>query len=339
LLSKDDSTGTTTYAYDVLGNLRSVSLPGGVEVEYVVDGRNRRVGRKVNGAITQGFLYGNQLEPIAELDGSGNVVSRFVYASKAHVPDYMIKAGVSYRIVSDHLGSVRLVVNTLDGSITQRMEYNEFGIVTTDTNPGFQPFGFAGGIYDQHTKLTRFGARDYDAEIGRWTAKDPIRFHGASGNLYGYSMGDPANLLDPNGLKVVVGNHAVTPATYQALQQFNNYIGPGKDVVVTGGTRDISREIGAGSASEHVWGDAADFYVPGQTMLETANQALDSGVFGGVGWYEEGLKGPNGERPHVHGDLKRRPGGSTRQWGMDRFGNPVSQIPSLLPPYVGEWCL
>jgi len=63
-----------------------------------------------------------------------------------------------------------------------------------------QPFGFAGGIYDQHTRLTRFGARDYDAETGRWTAKDPIRFGGRSANLYGYVMSDPINLIDPSGL-------------------------------------------------------------------------------------------------------------------------------------------
>jgi RHS repeat-associated protein len=94
---------------------------------------------------------------------------------------------------------VRLVVNTVDGSIAQRMDYDEFGVVTLDTNPGFQPFGFAGGIYDQHTKLTRFGARDYDAETGRWTGKDPIRFLGGDANLYAYVLGDPVNLIDPPG--------------------------------------------------------------------------------------------------------------------------------------------
>ena len=41
-----------------------------------------------------------------------------------------------------------------------------------DTNPGFQPFGFAGGLYDPDTGLVRFGARDYDAETGRWTSKE-----------------------------------------------------------------------------------------------------------------------------------------------------------------------
>lgn len=40
------------------------------------------------------------------------------------------------------------------------MVYSEFGEVTEDTNPGFQPFGFVGGPYDPETKLVRFGARD-----------------------------------------------------------------------------------------------------------------------------------------------------------------------------------
>ena len=168
-----------------------------------MDGRNRRVGKKVDGTLVQGFLYGNQLEPVAELDGSGNLVARFVYASKTHVPDYMVKAGVTYRIISDHLGSPRLVVNTTDGSVAQRMDFDEFGNVTSDTSPGFQPFGFAGGILDQHTKLTRFGARDYDAQNGRWTAKDPIGFFGGDTSLYSYAAADPINFIDPLGQSII----------------------------------------------------------------------------------------------------------------------------------------
>ena len=107
---------------------------------------------------------------------------------------------MTYRIVSDHLGSPRMVIDTITGAIAQQMDYDAYGNVILDTNPGFQPFGFAGGVYDQHTKLTRFGARDYDAETGRWTAKDPIRFNGGDTNLYGYVLGDPVNLVDPEGL-------------------------------------------------------------------------------------------------------------------------------------------
>ncbi len=111
----------------------------------------------------------------------------------------MIKDGTTYRIISDHLGSVRLVIDTTTNEIVQRMDYDPFGQITIDTNPGFQPFGFAGGLYNRDTGLTRFGARDYDAEIGRWTAKDPILFQGDGTNLYGYAINDSINFIDPNG--------------------------------------------------------------------------------------------------------------------------------------------
>ncbi len=202
---------TASYSYDVLGNLKSVILPGSVTIDYVVDGQNRRIGKKVNGTLIQGFLYQNQLNPVAELDGTGVVVSRFVYGTKANVPDYMVKSGVTYRIVSDHLGSPRLVVNTSTGAVAQRIDYDEFGQITLDTNPGFQPFGFAGGLYDTQTGLTRFGARDYDAQVGRWAAKDPIKFSGGDTNLFGYVVSDPINFTDHIGLKkfTVLGHEVV----------------------------------------------------------------------------------------------------------------------------------
>ena len=198
--------GTTNYAYDPFGNLTSVTLPDGMKIDYVIDGFNRRVGKKVNGVLVQGFLYQDALKPVAELDGSGNVVSRFVYGTSSIMPDYMIKDGIIYRIVSDHLGSPRIVVNSGTGEIVQRLDYDEWGNVTTDTNPGFQPFGFAGGIYDPQTKLVRFGARDYDPEAGRWTCKDPIGFGGGLLNLYCYVGNDPVNLVDYTGLECDCSN-------------------------------------------------------------------------------------------------------------------------------------
>jgi RHS repeat-associated protein len=191
----------STYQYDALGNLRSATLGDGTTIGYVIDGENRRIGKTVNGSLVQGFLYENQLEPVAELDGAGNLVSRFVYCGcgAGNIPQYMLKNGVTYRIIADHLGSPRLVVDSTTGAIMQRMDYDEFGNVILDTNPGFQPFGFAGGIYDRDTGLVRHGARDYEPETGRWTAKDPIRFDGGM-NFYGYVSNDPINHLDLRGL-------------------------------------------------------------------------------------------------------------------------------------------
>jgi RHS repeat-associated protein len=192
--------GTTTYTYDALGNLTAVTLPDGTAVGYLIDGQNHRIGKTVNGTRVQGFLYQNQLSPVAELNASNQVVSRFVYGTRANVPDYLVKGGVTYRLVTDHLGSVRLVVNTADGTVAQRIDYDEFGRITQNTAPGFQPFGFAGGLLDEQTALVRFGARDYDPATGRWTAKDPLGFGGSSTNLYEYVFNDPVNLIDPNGL-------------------------------------------------------------------------------------------------------------------------------------------
>jgi RHS repeat-associated protein len=98
------------------------------------------------------------------------------------------------------------VVNVATGQIMQRLDYGPFGEVLGDSNPGFQPFGFAGGLYDKDTKLVRFGARDYDAQTGRWMAKDPIRFEGGDTNLYRYVLSDPINLHDPYGLDAAIAD-------------------------------------------------------------------------------------------------------------------------------------
>jgi RHS repeat-associated protein len=111
----------------------------------------------------------------------------------------MVKGGVTYKIITDHLGSPRFVIDSSSGAIAQRMDYDDFGNVLLDTAPGFTPFGFAGGLYDSQTKLVRFGARDYDAESGRWTSKDPIGFGGGP-NAYGYVNNIPTQLADPSGL-------------------------------------------------------------------------------------------------------------------------------------------
>ena len=111
----------------------------------------------------------------------------------------MANEGQVYRIISNHLGSPRLVVNTVTGEIVQQLSYDEFGRLSEDSNPGFQPFGFAGGHYDPDTGLTRFGARDYDPASGRFTAKDRVLFPDGATNLYLYTNNNPINFIDING--------------------------------------------------------------------------------------------------------------------------------------------
>ena len=190
---------TTTYGYDAFGNLESVTLPGGDVVSYVLDADGRRIGKRVNGTLVQGFLYAGAFRPVAELDGTGAVVARFVYAGGS-VPAYMVKGGTAFRFVTDEVGSIRLVLDAENGAVAERLDYDSFGNVTADTSPGFQPFGFAGALRDRDTGLDHMGAREYGPVTGRFTTPDPIRFAGGSTNLYVYAADDPVNQDDPVGL-------------------------------------------------------------------------------------------------------------------------------------------
>ena len=188
---------TTTYTYDARGALTAVVPPVEPQINYVIDAAGRRIGKKVGGTLQRGWLWAGN-GPVAELDGSSAVVMRFVY-SGGNAPSYLIKGADVYRLLADEHGSVRLVVKVADGSIAQQLDYDEFGRVVVDTAPGFQPFGYAGGLYDPNTGLVRFGVRDYSADTGQWTARDPISFGAGGFDLYLYASSDPVNLIDPSG--------------------------------------------------------------------------------------------------------------------------------------------
>ncbi|MEM9558546.1 MAG: polymorphic toxin type 10 domain-containing protein, partial [Acidobacteriota bacterium] len=202
LVARAAGAAVDTFTYDVAGNLRHVELADGRVIDYAIDPSHRRIGKSIDGVLVEGYLYQDRLNPIVQLDGSGAPVARFVYGTRPHVPDLMLRGGVIYRYVHDVRGSPRFVLDTRDGSIVQELQFDAFGRVVLDTNPGFQPFGFAGGLYDRDTGLVRLGARDYDPTLGRWTTPDPAGFGGGP-NLYAYAGGNPVNFIDPNGAEPV----------------------------------------------------------------------------------------------------------------------------------------
>lgn len=191
---------TYSYGWDDFSNLTTVTKTGGLSLEHTYDGRGRRVTRKKLNAPTQErrYLYDRQNRLVAVYDGSGSLLQQFVYTSGRHVPDGMIAGGTVYHLLSDHVGSVRLVVTT-GGAVQQRIDYDAWGRITQDTNAGFQPFGFAGGIWDADAGLVLMGARWYDPVTGRFITRDPARFDGGF-NLYAYVDNDPVNAIDPSGL-------------------------------------------------------------------------------------------------------------------------------------------
>jgi RHS repeat-associated protein len=193
-----------------------------------------------------------------------------------NVPDYMITYATdgteeaTYRLITDHLGSVRLVVDASTGEVAQRMMHDVWGNVLEDTNPGFQPFGFAGGLYDADTGLVRFGARDYDPAVGRWTAKDAALFLAGDTNLYAYVGNDAVNWIDPAG--------------WMKLPADPSGLGPEW-------THDTTHQHKGGKRYRHPSGDTLDFH-HGRPERKT------------------GKRNPHGSKDHWHhnGGRPRYPG-------------------------------
>lgn len=186
--------------FDALGQLTDVTRRDGKRVQYLYDGGMRVTSSLIDEEVGGYSTYEGDLKVIGEFSKNGVRKTRYVHATRPNTPDYMIKEGVTYRLIMDHLGSPRLIVNVSTGKAVQRIDYTEFGKVLVDTQAGFQPYGFAGGLNDAHTGFVKFGARYYDPEVGRWTSKDPILFKGGDTNLYGYVMNDPVNFTDSTGL-------------------------------------------------------------------------------------------------------------------------------------------
>lgn len=161
--------------------------------------QGRRITTIVNGTITEKYLWQGQTRLLAIYDGSNNLITRFNYAD-GRMPVSMTSGGNTYYLTYDQVGSLRLITDS-SGNVVKRVDYDSFGNIIADTNPGFNVmFGFAGGLQDPDTGLVRFGYRDYNPDTGRWTAKDPIFFAGGDTDLYGYVLNDPVNGIDPSGL-------------------------------------------------------------------------------------------------------------------------------------------
>ena len=163
------------------------------------------------------------------------------------------------------------------------------------TFPGFQPFGFAGGLYDSHTKLVRFGFRDYDAETGRWTCKDPIGFGGGDTELYGYVGNDPVNWVDPIGLTAKVRICKKTNTV--TIEIPIRYTGPGATPDVIDKFKKGIKEMWSGQFGKYtvqtkvVNGKMNHIYVPIGDSLPSGAAANVNGVGGNAGNWPNQVSG------------------------------------------------
>jgi RHS repeat-associated protein len=208
--------GLHTYTYD---GENKISKVDGV-LAYVYDGEGQRV-RKLVGENRR-FVYGIAGELISEFDGStGSLQKEYIYGADGLVatiePNAVNSNGTRY-LVSDHLGSPRVITNSAAG-VVSRHDYKPFGEELSAGVGGRTAgmgFGIVDGVRQKFTSYERdsesgldfAGARFYSSGQGRFTSVDPLMASAVTGNpqtfnRYTYVLNSPLTLTDPTGMSAV----------------------------------------------------------------------------------------------------------------------------------------
>lgn len=102
--------------------------------------------------------------------------------------------------MKDHLGSTRAVTNS-SNTLIAAYDYDAWGYSLREWKSGDDTkYRFTGKERDNETNYDYFGARYYDARIGRWGGVEPFLDKNISKSTYAYSSLNPISRLDLNGL-------------------------------------------------------------------------------------------------------------------------------------------
>jgi RHS repeat-associated protein len=196
-VTKNDSTGITTYAWDFENRLTGVTLPaGGGTVTFAYDPFGRRI-EKASSAGTSIYAYdGDNL--VEETNSSGAVVARYSQGLNIDEPLAMLRSGATDFYEADGLGSVTSLTSAA-GALAQTYTFDSFGKQTASSGSLTNPFQYTGREFDPETGLYYYRARYYDPSIGRFWSEDPLGV--AEGqDFYAYANNDVTGFRDPLGL-------------------------------------------------------------------------------------------------------------------------------------------
>ena len=254
-LTKDSNKGITNIAYNVLNLPSKVTFTDGstITYSYAADGTKLRTVHTINGTTTQKDYCSNVVYE--------NGVQKLLLTEEGYVD---LSNTSYYYYLKDHQGNNRVVVSS-GGTVAETNHYYPFGGVFDSSN-NVQPYKYNGKELDTKKGLNwyDYGARHYDAALGRWFVVDPLAEKMLSWSPYAYCFNNPIKFVDEEGKFPLVSNviGALLGATVEYTGQVVNNI-------ITDGL----------SLSNFTQVDAGDILVSaGEGFITSGTSAIKNGI-------------------------------------------------------------
>ena len=196
-LTKDLNKGISNISYNCLNLPSAVTFSDGSTIAYTygADGTKLKTVHKTGSTTTTTDYCGNVVYE--------NGVQKLLLTDEGYVT---LSDGKYHYYLKDHQGNNRVVINQ-SGTVEETNHYYPFGGVFASTG-NTQPYKYNGKELDTKKGLNwyDYGARHYDAALGRFTTNDPLAEKYYSMSPYTYCADNPVKFIDPNGMEYAPGD-------------------------------------------------------------------------------------------------------------------------------------
>ncbi len=194
-LTKDLNKNITDIQYNFLNLPSKVMFSDGstVAYTYAADGTKLRTVHKIGGMTTTTDYCGDVIYE--------NGVQKLLLTEEGYVT---LNDSKYHYYLQDHQGNNRVVINQ-SGTVEETNHYYPFGGMFASSS-SVQPYKYNGKEYDNKKGLNwyDYGARHYDAALGRFHTNDRFAEKYQSLSTYQYGANNPVRNIDVNGDTIIV---------------------------------------------------------------------------------------------------------------------------------------